>query len=224
MHFWNYCPRVNVIDTKAAFRYFLLMIRRLVFAISILVALAGFRFLPDAGAQVPLRRLTTTGDVMEFAWSPHGDALYVTRRGKMISLDATRGQQTGDLFRVNITDATSQMLAQNANSTRTPIAPQSTAGDEIAFTRLNADGTARVIIYNPSVGQELNVGEIPFGAVPQWNRQGATLFYVQDGKLRRATQNQRETMFEKQTFPVNRGLHSRPIESGIALRDKVRTC
>lgn len=157
-----------------------------------------FQCFSHANAQSPVRRLTTTGDAMEFAWSPRGDALYVTRTGKIIPLGPTRQQITGDLFRVHTQDGASELLARNANSTRAP-----SVGDEIAFARLNDDGTARAVVYNPRAKQELDVGEIAWGAALQWNREGGTLFFVQDGRMQRAARNERTSVFESQSFPTN---------------------
>lgn len=140
---------------------------------------------------------------MELVWSPRGAALYVTRAGKILSLNAKRQQITGDLYAVNAENGASELLAHNANSARAPI-----VGDEIAFTRLNVDGSARVIVYDPNARQEGDEGEITFGAQPQWNRQGGTLFFVQDGKMRRVTRTERGTVLEAQTFPLNARISS----------------
>lgn len=187
-----------VIDTPPTLRYFQNMTRRLPFAVFLLFALFAFQFLSPANAQTLTRRLTTTGDVMEFVWSPRGDELYVTREGNIISLTKTRQQITGDLYRVKLDDGASELLARNANSTRAPI-----VGDEIAFARLNDDGSARAFVFDPRSKQELEIAEITFGAIPQWNREGGTLFFVQDGKLRRATRNERATLYDSQSFPYN---------------------
>lgn len=135
---------------------------------------------------------------MEFVWSPRGDALYVTRAGQVIALSDTRKQITGDLWSVSAADGASTRAARNANSTHAPI-----VGDEIAYTRLAEDGSARVIVYNPNGAQELDEGAISFGAQPQWNREGGTLFFVDDGKMRRTTRTERATLFQTQLFPNN---------------------
>ncbi len=174
------------------------MIRRFLLALGAMFAFCAFQFLSPAHAQNPTRRLTTTRDVLEFIWAPRGDELYVTREGKIFSLSQTRQQITGDLYRVNISDGASELLARNANGTRAPI-----VGDEIAFARLNDDGSARAIIFDPRAKREMDMGEITFGATLQWNREGGTLFFAQDGKLRRATKRERGTLFQSQTFPNN---------------------
>lgn len=175
------------------------MIRRVTIIFFVLAGLCAFQcLLARADAQTPLRRLTTTGDLLEFVWSPDGSALYVTRAGQVISRSRTQQQLTGDLSQVNVADATSRMLAQNANGTRAPI-----VGDEIAFTRLNRDGTSHVIVYNPQANQELDEGEITFGAEPQWSREGGTLYVEQDGKMFRSTRTERVPTFDAQSFPTN---------------------
>lgn len=141
---------------------------------------------------------------MEFVWSPRGGELYVTREGEMVSLNARRQQITGDLYRLSASDGASGLLARNANSTRAPV-----VGDEIAFTRLADDGTATAVVYNPNARQERETGNVTFGALPQWNREGGTLFFVQDGKLRRSTRSERGTAFDAQTFPTNARVSSR---------------
>ncbi len=174
------------------------MSRRFPFAVFLLFAIFAFQFLPRANAQSPFHRLTTTGDVMGFVFSPRGDEMYVTRAGEIFALTQTRHQVTGDLYRVRVADGASELLARNANNTRAPI-----GGDEIAFARLNDDGSARTIVFNPNANQERDMGEIAFGAIPQWNREGGALFFVQDGKLLRVTRNERATVFDSQAFPTN---------------------
>ncbi|MCI0477604.1 MAG: hypothetical protein L0Y55_15270, partial [Anaerolineales bacterium] len=172
--------------------------RRNPFVLAILCVILLGQFLPRVNAQAALRRLTTTGDVMEFVWASRGDSLYVTRAGSALNLSPTRRQITGDLFRVNAAEGASEMLARNANNTRVPF-----VGDEIAFTRMNPDGTARAIVYNPRSKQELDVGENTFGAAPQWNGEGGTLLFLQDGKMRRVTRTERATLYANQSFPNN---------------------
>src|SRR3954447_11469491 len=97
------------------------MSRRFTFVIFILAALCAFQcLLARADAQTSLRRLTTTGDVLEFDWSPNANSLYVTRAGQVIPLSQSRQQITGDLSQVSAADGATQMLAQNANDTRSP--------------------------------------------------------------------------------------------------------
>ncbi|MBI4671864.1 MAG: PD40 domain-containing protein [Chloroflexi bacterium] len=174
------------------------MMLRIPYVVAILIVMSLGQFLPHANAQVSLRRLTTTGDVLEFVWAPRGDALYVTRAGRALNLSSTRTQMTGDLYRVTLANAQNELLAQNANHAR-----PSPSDDEIAFTRLNQSGSARAIVYDTRAQQELDVGETIFGALPQWKREGGTLYLLQDGKMRRATRTERATLFANQTFPDN---------------------
>jgi len=172
--------------------------RRFPFAVFVLFALCAFQFfLPRANAQSPLRRLTTMGDVLEFVWAPRSDALYVTRAGTIVSLGATRQQITGDLYRVDVADGAAEWLARRANM------PHVNAADEIAFTRLNQDGSARAVLYAARTKEERDAGAVTFGAMPQWNRQGDTLFVLQDGKMLRVTRAERGTILNAQTFPLN---------------------
>lgn len=193
------CNVTKKVPSRRSVRYMILMMKHILFAVFALCALFAFlNVFHRADAQAPLRRLTTTGDVLEFAWSPRGDEVYVTREGEIFSLSAARHQITGDLYSVQVDDGASELLAQNANMTR-----PSVRGGELAFTRLNPNGTARAILFDPSTGQERDMGEITWGAVPQWNRVGDTLFFVRDGKMRRATNGQRGTVFDAQTYPAN---------------------
>ncbi len=174
-------------------------IKLLPFAVFALFALFAFQppFTPTH-AQSPLYRLTTTNDVLEFLWSPRGNEIFITRAGKIISLDTTRQQITGDLFRVNVDDAQSELLAHNANSTA--LAPD---GEELAFVRLNANGVARVIGLEVKTKREFDFAETTWGAVPQWNRAGNNLFYAQDGKITRATRRERVNAFDEQNLPFD---------------------
>lgn len=186
--------------------------RHLYFAASLATAFLFLFLLPRANAQVPLRRLTTSGDVMEFIWSPRGDALYVTRAAELVSLDATNQQITGDLFRIHAADAASERVARNANSTRAPM-----VGDEIAFTRLNPDGSAQMLVYDPRSRQARDMGETTFGAAPQWSREGGTLYLLQEGKMRRVTRTERTTLGEQASLPLNTRVS--PIGERIAFLD-----
>jgi hypothetical protein len=197
----NFCSPKNVIDTMSSSRYAPHMprtVRRFPFAVFVLFLFFAFQvFLPRANAQSPLRRLTTTGDVLEFVWSPRGDALYVTRAGTIVALDATRQQITGDLYRVSVADGAQELLTRTANR------PRGNAADEIAFARLNQDGSARAIILDARTKQERDAGAIAFGATPQWNRQGDTLFVLQHGRVERVTRAERVPIESAQTFPLN---------------------
>lgn len=152
--------------------------------------------LPRASAQAAVRRLTGTGDVLEFVWSPQGDVLYVTREGKVVELNGAKQQVAGDLYRVGLDGGAGELLAKRANGTRAPL-----VGDEIVFTRLKNDGTAQLVVYNPRGNAEREVGAIAFGALPSWNREGGALFFVEDGRMQRMTKAARETVFGRQAFP-----------------------
>lgn len=166
----------------SAFRYALTMsgpVRRFACAVfGIFTLFACLFLLPRANAQNPLRRLTTTGDVLEFVWSPRGDAVYITRAGDTLSLSATRAQITGDLYRVAFEDAQSELLERDANFAR-----PSPSGDEIAFVRLAQDGSARLMAVQTATEQTRDVDTVTWGAPPQWNRAGDALYYAQDGGI-----------------------------------------
>lgn len=170
----------------SAFRYALDMsgpVRRFPCAVFGILTLFAFLFLiPRANAQNPLRRLTTTGDVLEFVWSPRGDAVYITREGDTLALSDTRAQITGDLYRVALEDAQSELLARQANFAR-----PSPSGDEIAFVRLAHDGSARLMGVQAATKQTRDVDAVTWGALPQWNRAGDALYYAQDGGITRRT-------------------------------------
>lgn len=208
------CPNViNRVPAPQSVPYMIRMLKHLFFALFAFFAFFAFlNSFQRATAQSPLRRLTTTGDVMEFAWSPRGDAVYAAREGKILSLGPARRQITGDLYRLNAQDGSSELLAQNANTPRVPV-----TDDELAFTRLNPDGTARVLVYNARARQERDVGEITWGTIPQWNGIGSTLFVVRDGKMRRVTNGAPGTTFDAQTFPTNTRIS--PSEERAAFLD-----
>lgn len=149
-----------------------------------------------AEAQAPLRWLTRAGDVMEFVWAPDSASLYVTRQGQIVQRDARRQQILGDLYRVNAVSGAGTLLARNANSTRAP-----GAGEEIAYTRLGEDGIAQAIIYNPSARREFEIGRVTFGMTPQWDREGETLFILEQGRLRRTSPAQNKPLFAFTSFP-----------------------
>jgi hypothetical protein len=178
--------------------------RRIQFAGFVLFAFFAFQIvLPRANAQVPLRRLTATGDVLDFVWSPRGDALYVTRASETLKLSALRSQVTGDLYRVAAQAASSQLLARNANSAR-----PSPAGDEIAFTRLAADGSARLIGIQVNTQETRDFDAITWGVVPQWSGAGDALFYPQNGNITRATRTERTTTFDGANVPSDAHISS----------------
>jgi hypothetical protein len=172
------------------------MLNRLFFALVAFLALQ--LVIVPVHAQSSIHRLTTTGDVMEFVWSPQGDQVFATREGHILMLDEAQRQITGDLYSIRVGDGANELLAQNANLTRAPM-----VGDELAFTRLSADGTARVIVYNPLANQEREYGDTNWGTIPQWNREGGTLFSLRDGKLQRTTRTDTGTLFASQSFPDN---------------------
>ncbi len=153
---------------------------------------------PHVSAQTSLRRLTTTGDVMEFVWSPKGDSLFVTRAGQIVSLSPTRQQITGQLYQIEIESAQSELLASNANAAR-----PSPNGNEIAFTRPNANGSAQLIRLQLATKAERNVDAVTWGAIPQWNRAGNTLYYAQSGRLTQSAPNGRVNAFNGQNLPLN---------------------
>ena len=169
-------------------------LRRL--AIFLFVLAIANSLVPHVSAQSSLRRLTTTGDVMDFVWSPKGDSLFVTRSGKIISLATTRQQITGELYQTDIENGNTELLADDANA----VSP-APSGDEIAFARLDADGSARLIRLQLRPKVERDVDAITWGAFPQWNRAGIVLFYAQSGRLTGATQTTRTPAFDGQNLP-----------------------
>lgn len=164
------------------------------FAVAILVLVTCV--LSRAGAQSPTLKLTATGDVMEFVWAADGESLYVTREGTILRQSGRRAQITGDLYRVNSASGVGELIARNANSARTPF-----AGAEIAYTRMNRDGSADAIVYDPRAKQERAMGAVTFGAIPQWNRKGDTLFMLEGGMMRRLTRSESGTAFASESFP-----------------------
>lgn len=173
--------------------------RYLYFSLIFLGAFVAFQPVsPRAYGASPVRRLTTSGDVMEFVWSPRGDALYVTRESKIVTLTRTRQQIIGDLYRVNVENGASELLAGRANTPRV-----SSGGDEIAFARLNDDRRAQAVVLDARTNQERAVGEISFGSPPQWNRTGDTVFFLYNGGMQRAKGTASSTLFRAKTFPDN---------------------
>lgn len=135
---------------------------------------------------------------MEFVWAADGASLYVTREGTIIRQSARRAQITGDLYQIKASNGAGELIARNANSTRTRI-----SGDEIAYTRLNQDGSADAFVYSLRTGQERAMGGITFGAVPQWNRKGDTFFILESGTMRRLSQSGNGTAFASESLPQN---------------------
>lgn len=154
--------------------------------------------LSRAAAQTPVRQLTTSGDVMEFIWAAEGDALYVVREGEIVSRGARRQQITGDLYRVDASSGAGELLARTVNG----LAGADT-GESIAFSRLQGDGSAQLIVYSPSTRQERVAGIVSFGANAQWNRAGETLYFVEQGRVRSSTATERATILESITVSNN---------------------
>lgn len=186
----------NVIDTMQTRIYRNDMPHRIFQALALFFALLFLVLIPRANAQSALRRLTTAGDVMEFVWSPRSDALYVTRSGDELTLANTHAQITGDLYRLALDDAQSELLARNANNAR----PSPTA-EVIAFARLSQDGSARLMEVQVNTKQTRDLDAVKWGATPQWNRTGDELYYAQNGKLTRAARAGRAAAFGAVNIP-----------------------
>jgi hypothetical protein len=135
-----------------------------------------------AGAASPVRRLTRTGDVMEFAWAPGADALYITRAGETLTLSSTRAQVTGQLYRVAAGDGQVELLAQNVNTVR-----PSAQGNPIALTRLDANGSVQLMTLDLQTHKTRPVDTVTWGILPQWSGAGDTLYYLKGTTLNRST-------------------------------------
>lgn len=149
------------------------MIRMLRPALGLMLAAFLLAAPPKAFSAPGPRPLTSTGDVLMFAWAASSDALYITRAGETLNVSTTTRQITGEVYRVGL-DAQSELLARNANH----VAP-APAGRTIAFTRLGTHGAADLYVADVASRREQRVGAVDWGIQPQWS--GDELLYVRGG-------------------------------------------
>jgi hypothetical protein len=157
--------------TRYVGRVRVLVSRRSIVAVICVIALLGplSRSTQSAAALI---RLTVTGDVSDFRWSPRGDAVYFTRDSFAVPISPSLQETGGDLYRVSSAGGSAQLLVRNA-SYPAP-APD---GNQVAFLSLQSDGYARLGLLNISSRATANLAAVDWGAPPQWTRAGDQLIY-----------------------------------------------
>ncbi len=154
-------------------------------------------FIPRSAAQSPLRRLTTTGDVLDYVWSATGDALLVTRAGEIVRVAPRRRQVTADLYRIATATGTSDLLAANAQ-----LVTAAPSGTHAAFVRLFAGGDAQLVELDLQNLSERGVDKISWGAQPQYGRAGDALLYARQNAIMRAAGGQRSAALQGREIPL----------------------
>lgn len=154
-----------------------------------LIAMVALFVVPEASGAATATRLTTHGDVLAFTWAPGGDALYLNRAGPVSQLGPERAQVTEDLEIAARSGNLRASIAHNANAAR-----PSPDGREIAFTRLNADGSAALVRLDLATRRSVNENPVAWGTVPEWDRSGGLVF-IQDRALARATRTGNTRVF-----------------------------
>jgi hypothetical protein len=152
---------------------------RWVFIIFCLIAVLGPLSASTESATGQIR-LTSTSDVTGYEWSERGEALLFTRGARTLSVSSTQQQTAGDLYRVQVSGGSAELLVPNANFPSP--APD---GNRIAFVSLQNDGSGRLRLLDLGSTATSDVGATDWGAVPQWTHAGDQLIYATQGRLAR---------------------------------------
>lgn len=149
--------------------------RRWLVVLSCLFVVLGPLSASTYSAATPIR-LTFTQDVVQYEWSPKGDALYFTRAEGVVQLPPFRALTRTALYRIASSGGTPKQLV--ANGGMPAPAPD---GNHLAFVSLLDDGTGRLGLLDLSNDSTIDFGSATWGHSPQWTLGGGSIIYGLQG-------------------------------------------